>query len=235
MEIDPQRTLYSTLTHLEEKNSSVRMLFVDLSSTFNTVIPSKLVTKLSNLGFSPELFNLILDFLSDRRQVVRMGSSTSAPLTLNTGAPRGCVLSPLLSSLYTHNCVPTHQSNLVVKFADDTTVVGLITIGEETAFRRNVDNLVWWSQENVLSLNVTVTKEMVVDYRKGGVELAPITIKGAAVERVSHFKFLGINNNRGPHAGHTHRRHCEKVTTMPLLIEEIVTSWHGPSMPSRHN
>ncbi len=54
------------------------------------------------------------------RQVVRVGSNISSPLTLNTGAPQGCVLSPLLYSLYTHDCVATHSSNIIVKFADDT-------------------------------------------------------------------------------------------------------------------
>ncbi|XP_070297151.1 T-box transcription factor T-like [Salvelinus sp. IW2-2015] len=41
---------------------------------------------------------------------------------------RGCVLSPLLYSLFNAtNCVAMHASNSIIKFADDTTVVGLIT------------------------------------------------------------------------------------------------------------
>ena len=44
------------------------------------------------------------------------------PNILNTGAPKGCVLSPLLYSLFTHDCVATHASNSIIKFADDTTV-----------------------------------------------------------------------------------------------------------------
>ncbi|KAI3366907.1 hypothetical protein L3Q82_009551 [Scortum barcoo] len=67
-------------------------------------------------------------FLTGRPQAVRMGSTTSSTLTLNTGAPQGCVLSPLLYSLFTHDCVATHSSNTIIKFADDTTVIGLITM-----------------------------------------------------------------------------------------------------------
>ncbi|KAI3355088.1 hypothetical protein L3Q82_017870, partial [Scortum barcoo] len=46
----------------------------------------------------------------------------------------GCVLSPLLYSLFTHDCVATHSSNTIIKFADDTTVIGLITGDNETAY-----------------------------------------------------------------------------------------------------
>ncbi|KAJ8416676.1 hypothetical protein AAFF_G00325540 [Aldrovandia affinis] len=50
----------------------------------------------------------------------------------------GCVLSPLIYSLFTHDCKPVHDSNIIVKFADDTTVVGLISNNDETAYREEV-------------------------------------------------------------------------------------------------
>jgi hypothetical protein len=68
-------------------------------------------------------------------QVVRVGNTNSAMLTLNTGAQQGCILSPLLYSLNTHDCVARHDSNTIIKFAKDTTVVGLITDSDETTYR----------------------------------------------------------------------------------------------------
>ncbi len=125
----------------------------------------------------------ILDFLTGRSQVVRMGNNTSSPLTLNTGAPQGCVLSPLLYSLYTHDCTATHSSNVIVKFADDTTVIGLITDNDETAYREEVSTLTKWCQENHLSLNIDKTKELVVDFRRQSREHTPISIDKTPVER----------------------------------------------------
>ncbi len=122
-----------------------------------------------------------------------MGNNTSSPLTLNTGAPQGCVLSPLLYSLYTHDCTATHSSNVIVKFANDTTVIGLITDNDETAYREEVSTLTKWCQENHLSLNIDKTKELVVDYRRQSREHTPITIDKTPVERVNSFRFLGVH------------------------------------------
>ena len=58
---------------------------------------------------------------------MKVGNNISAMLILNTGAPQWCMLSPLLYSMFTHDCVTTHASNSIIKFADDTIVVGLIT------------------------------------------------------------------------------------------------------------
>uniref|UniRef100_A0A4W5KKS1 Reverse transcriptase domain-containing protein n=1 Tax=Hucho hucho TaxID=62062 RepID=A0A4W5KKS1_9TELE len=180
------------------------MLFIDYSSAFNTIVPSKLITKLRILGLNTSLCNWILDFLTGRPQVVRVGSNTSATLILNTGAPQGCVLSPLLYSLFTHDCMARHDSNTIIKFADDTTVVGLITNNDETAYREEVRDLALWCQDNNLSLNVTKTKEMIVDYRKRRTEHAPILIDGAVVEQVESFKFLGVHiNNKLEWSKHT--------------------------------
>lgn len=103
------------------------MLFIDFRSAFNTIIPQQLIHKLVQLGLNTSLCNWLLDFLTERPQAVRVSGNTSSTITLNTGAPQGCVLSPLLFTLLTYDCTPVHSSNLFIKFADDTTMVGLIS------------------------------------------------------------------------------------------------------------
>ncbi|KAI3367037.1 hypothetical protein L3Q82_009667 [Scortum barcoo] len=115
-----------------------------------------------------------------RPQAVRMGSTTSSTLTLNTGAPQGCVLSPLLYSLFTHDCMATHSSNTIIKFADDTNPsLALITSDDEAAYREEVRALTSWCQDNNLHLNVSKTKELIVDFRRRQrEEHAPLSING---------------------------------------------------------
>ncbi|KAK3528503.1 hypothetical protein QTP70_000581 [Hemibagrus guttatus] len=147
-------TLHLSLTHLDNKDTYVRMLFIYLSSAFNMIISQHLTEKLSLLGLNTSLCNWILDFLTGRPQSVRNGNSTSSTTTLNTGAPQGCVLSPLLFTLLTHDCASMHSSNHIIKFADDTTVVGLISKNNESAYREESDD----SPLNINGSNVEIIK-----------------------------------------------------------------------------
>ncbi|XP_062903643.1 uncharacterized protein LOC134346246 [Mobula hypostoma] len=57
------------------------------------------------------------------------------------GGPPGCVLSSLLFTLLTHDCAATHSSNQIIKFADDMTMVCLISKNDESAYREEVQRL----------------------------------------------------------------------------------------------
>ncbi len=143
-------TLHLARTHLENKDSYVTMLFIDFSSAFNTIIPQQLINKLNLLGLNNSLCNWILDFLTRRPQSVLEGRNTSSTTTLSTGSPQGCVLSPLLFTLLTHNCIAKFSSNHIIKFADDTSVVGLIGNNDETHYREEVAQLAEWCGANNL-------------------------------------------------------------------------------------
>ncbi len=149
--------VHMALTHLENRDSYVRLLFLYFSSAFNTIIPQTLVHKLEALGLSPTLCNWVLDFLTNRRQTVRIHSTTSSPIILNTGSPQGCVLSQLLYSLLTYDCSATFSSNHIVKSADDIAVVGIISCNDETNYRAEVEQLEAWCKANNLCINAKKT------------------------------------------------------------------------------
>ncbi|KAL0194676.1 hypothetical protein M9458_008252, partial [Cirrhinus mrigala] len=131
--------------------------------------------------------------LTDRQQLVRLGKLTSGTCTISTGAPQGCVLSPLLFSLYTNDCTSKDPSVKLLKFADDTTVIGLIRDGDESAYRQEVEQLSLWCSRNNLELNTLKTVEMTVDFQRKPPALTPLTIMNSTVALVGSFKFLGTN------------------------------------------
>jgi hypothetical protein len=186
-------TLHTALSHLDKRNTYVRMLFIYYSSVFNTIVPTKLSTKLRTLGLNTSLCNWILDFLTGCPPGGKGKQQHICHADPQHGAPQGSVLSPHLYYLFTHDFVAKHDSNTIIKFDDDTTVVGMITDNNEIAYREEVRDLAVWYQDNNLSLNVSKTKEMIMVYRKTRAEYTPIHIDRAVVERVEGFKFLGVH------------------------------------------
>ncbi len=179
-------------SHLETLNSYIRILYVDFSSAFNTIQPHLLIDKLLNMNVNSNLISWILDFLLNRTQFVSISNIKSDVLTTNTGAPQGCVLSPILFTIYTNDCQSNHRNVTIMKYADDTAIIGKISNGDENNFLSQVNHFVLWSDQNYLNLNVLKTKEMIIDFRKNQIPPAQLVIKSQTVERVDEYKYLGI-------------------------------------------
>ncbi|KAK3519773.1 hypothetical protein QTP70_004298 [Hemibagrus guttatus] len=158
------------------------------SSAFNTIIPTLLQTKLTQLSVPSSICQWITSFLTDRHQLVKLGKFTSYSRTTSTGAPQGCVLSPLL---FSNDCTSTDPSVKLLKFADDTTVIGLIQDGDESVYRQEIEQLAACCSLNNQELNTLKTVEMIVDFRRNTPALPPLTIMNSTVPTVESFRFLG--------------------------------------------
>ncbi len=154
--------LHFILQHLDRPGTYVRILYVDFSFTFNTIIPSLIQPKLTLLSVPTSVCLWITSFLTDRQKLVRLDQHC----TISTGAPQGCVFSPLLFSLYTNDCTSKDPSVKLLKFADDTTLIGLIQDGDESAYRQEIKELAVWCSLNNLELNTLKSVEMIVDFRR---------------------------------------------------------------------
>ena len=95
-------------------------------------------------------------------------------------------------SLYTADCRSTDESCPVVKFADDTELVGKISNVEDAIYHKQIENFVNWCNKNYLYLNVSKTKEMCIGFRKNQRCPKPVYIKGQAEKRVYTYKYLGV-------------------------------------------
>uniref|UniRef100_A0AAV2M0I6 Alkylated DNA repair protein AlkB homologue 8 N-terminal domain-containing protein n=1 Tax=Knipowitschia caucasica TaxID=637954 RepID=A0AAV2M0I6_KNICA len=84
-----------------------------------------------------------------------------------------------------------HDSVKLIKFADDTTLIGLISNNDESAYRGEVDRLVSWCSGNNLELNAQKTVEMIVDFRKSTVPPPPPSVMDSPITSVESFRFLG--------------------------------------------
>ncbi|KAI3377651.1 hypothetical protein L3Q82_008811, partial [Scortum barcoo] len=115
---------------------------------------------------------------------------------LNSRVHQGLMLSPLLYSLFTHDCVATHSFNTIIKFVDDMTIIGLIRS---------------WCQDNFH----LKTKQLIVDYRKWQREgQAPSSIMGLWLEKLRIVSSFTLEPR--PDLDSPHRQHHKNSQTMTL-------------------
>ena len=92
-----------------------------------------------------------------------------------------------------HNGLSQCSSNCkIIKYADDSVVIGLIRDNNEDEYRQTISNVSDWCSENYLDLNVTKTKEMILDMREKQNSKTQVTINNSSVAIVSSYKYLGV-------------------------------------------
>ena len=116
--------LHNTFLHTNTPKSYVRILFADFSSAFNTIKPYDLAKKLTRFHICPKLDIWIINYLTYRKQFLRFKGMLPGERSISTGVPKGCVLSPVLFTLYTNDCTGTEYT-IFIKYSDDTAIVDL--------------------------------------------------------------------------------------------------------------
>ena len=72
-----------------------RAVFLDISKAFDKVWHEGLISKLKSNGIQGKLLNLIISFLSNRKQRVVLNGKSSEWKDVSAGVPQGSVLGPL--------------------------------------------------------------------------------------------------------------------------------------------
>ena len=93
---------------MDEKCMSVVVL-LDMSKAFDSIQHDNLLSKLH-----------LLNYLSLRKQAVRIGSDLSDPLLLTVGVAQGSILGPVLLTLYFNDLLSVLKKCEAMGYVDDT-------------------------------------------------------------------------------------------------------------------
>ena len=113
---------------------------------------------------------------------------------LNSGAPQGCVLSPVLFSIYTNELMCNTSDLTLITFADDMAMTAWLKDEQSLSkYYTFISKLISWFDISFLKLNVQKTKELCLEGNRArdSTWLTPIVIKDEIVEQVDTFKYLG--------------------------------------------
>ena len=129
--------------------------FLDLNKAFDCLNHEILLRKLFVYNFHPQSIALIMSYLSERYQHVKINNLKSSDSKITHGVPQGSILGPLLFLLFINDIPDSIEDADVTLYADDTTVgvsnINLFEVIEQSsAVLNRVSN---WFNTNRLCLN----------------------------------------------------------------------------------
>ena len=92
--------LLSAIRRAKKKNHNVSLAFCDIAKAYDSVNRELMYLKLDSLGFGGRVKALIQSMYYNDNIRVRLCGGLSRPLWFTRGVKQGCVLSPMLFSLY---------------------------------------------------------------------------------------------------------------------------------------
>ena len=170
-------------------------IFVDLKKAFDTVSHPILIGKLERYGVRGTPLNLIRSFLSNRKQFVKIGNSSSRTISNRLGVPQGSNLGPTLFLIYINDAPNCTDLLKTLLFADDS-----VHYHSNNSFstliqtcNNELDKIQQWCISNRLSINVSKCNNMLFTNRKTDITInSSVGIGQEVLETVSIFKYLGI-------------------------------------------
>ena len=178
---------------LIDNKKLILSIFIDYTKAFDLIDHELLLRKLFHYGISSDIIILLRNYFSDRSQFVKIGNTTSSPVSSSIGLPQGSILGPTLFLIFINDISLVLEGLECILFADDTTIfcadesVDKVTAQMDRKFKQ----VTRWTSHNRMTINWLKTKAMFIS-RASKDNPASITIGCNQLEIVNDFKLLGI-------------------------------------------
>ena len=183
--------LHSWLESTDGNGATTRAVLFDFRKAFDLIDHHVLAQKLSLYDFPESITRWILDFLTNRRQRVKLSCDcVSEWRAVPAGVPRGTKLGPWLF-LKMINDLSVANTN-IWKYVDNTTFAECVEKNGTSSMHLRVDEFVTKPRADAFQLKESKCKELRISFTKSENPLEPITINNTNIEVVPSAKLLGI-------------------------------------------
>lgn len=180
---------------LAEKKK-VYAFFVDFRAAFDKISRHLLIFKLRQMGISFKFVNMVEAVYRNTKSAVWTGEELSDYFNTESGVKQGCLLSPLLFSLYINDLNDSLDGGLTIEginikvllYADDIVLLA----DHPVKLQRMISKLENYCKSWNLVVNTSKSKIMV--FRNGGrlSQRDRWVFQGEQIDVVSEYKYLGV-------------------------------------------
>ena len=105
-----------------DRNECIASILMDLSKAFDCLPHDLLVIKLGAYGLSDDACSSVFNYLSKKKQMVKMGEHHSDWLETIKGVPQGFILGPLIFNIFINDIFYLIKHSRPYNFAEDNTL-----------------------------------------------------------------------------------------------------------------
>ena len=179
-------------SHLDKRNTSLAVAFVDFRKAFDLVDHTVVINKAISLGLPLHLVAWLADFLTGRRQAVRYQGSVSPFQQLTCGVPQGTKMGPLCFLVLINDALSDTPHRW--KYVDDCTVGVPVTTKDPdySPLQATLDGLQAWTEENSMTINHSKTVVMHVCTSSAAIPPPQLSVGPHPLQVVRSTKLLGV-------------------------------------------
>ena len=154
--------MHHALSQLESSSISViQIIAYDYAKAFDVLPHNLIISRLLKADLPVGFVQWITSYLSGRKHAVRVGATISSPRKVTSGVPQGSVLGPLLFCVATADLRALHDSTMLVKYVDDTTIcVPLFRHQNNAQVSDEHQHILDWSSANGFKINFSKCKSI---------------------------------------------------------------------------
>ena len=170
----------------------VGTVLMDLSKAYDCIPHDLLIAKLEAYGLDKSSLRLMLSYLNNRIQRVKIGTCLSKYGKIKSGVPQGCVLGPLLFNIFINDMFYMNLDCNICNFADDTTLYSCrqsmdIVI---TEIENTLTSILSWFDQNGMVANPAKFQMMFLG-KKTDTKLH-LNVNGKIIPEDELVKLLGV-------------------------------------------
>jgi len=190
-----QHALLKLLEDWRDKLDSKHIIgtvLCDLSKAFDTLPHDLMLAKLNAYGLGYNALKLLNNYLTNRKQRCKVGTSFSSWGDIEAGVPQGSVLGPLLFNIFINDLFFEIKQSSICNWADDQTVYsyGKSIIEVNYKLENDMTNTLIWFKSNHMVANPEKFQVMFLGTRNK-VDLC-LDINGKTSRTTSTVILLGI-------------------------------------------